>query len=158
LFIVRDSSQPLDSCEFVFRSQVSIPRRHLDGLVSHQFRNSPQIHPSHHQATRKSVPQAIPSKIPNASDHNRRHKPVPVSLKRFTIDVNKNLTLPSGPSEQFLESFERCRVQYKIFGSEYERIFGRGIATEHVYFAYMVSCAVDSVIDAVEDPSYKVIN
>jgi hypothetical protein len=42
--------------------------------------------------------------------------------------------------------------KYRIFGSEYERVFGRGVNAEQIYLAYLTSSAFDSVIVKIDDP------
>lgn len=42
--------------------------------------------------------------------------------------------------------------KYRIFGSEYERVFGRNVNAEQIYLAYLASSAIESVIHKIDDP------
>jgi hypothetical protein len=42
--------------------------------------------------------------------------------------------------------------KYRIFGSEYERVFGRDVSAEQIFLAYLASQAIEGVINKIDDP------
>jgi hypothetical protein len=42
--------------------------------------------------------------------------------------------------------------KYRIFGSEYERVFGRDVTAEKIYLAYLIAGAIESASPKIEDP------
>ena len=40
----------------------------------------------------------------------------------------------------------------RIFESQYDRVFGREVTADKIYLAHLISCAIESVADKIEDP------
>ena len=59
---------------------MSIPHRHLDGLVSHQFLHGTDVHSRHDKSAGEGVPEIVPVEILDARPLDRRLKPAPPIL------------------------------------------------------------------------------
>jgi len=58
-------AQKLDRILQVTGREMSVPGRHMDGLVPHQLLNRFQGYTSHDQPAAEGVPEAVPTEIPN---------------------------------------------------------------------------------------------
>jgi hypothetical protein len=47
----------------VLRCKVCIPKRHLNGLVTHQLLHSSKVHTIHYEASRECMPQVVPAEV-----------------------------------------------------------------------------------------------
>src|SRR5690348_2507817 len=89
--------------------KVSVTHRHLDRLVSHQLRHSPNVDACHDQAARKSVPKAMPGEIIEACSLDGRLKPV-ARRARATED-KLGLAIPC---VQFHKCVQRASVERQM--------------------------------------------
>jgi hypothetical protein len=55
----------------MLRTQVRVSHRHGDGLMTHQLLYGANVDASHHDPTRKRMPQIIPVEIDHASFRDR---------------------------------------------------------------------------------------
>ena len=67
-------------CGFVLGCQVSVPHRHLQRPVSHEFRQRPNVHTCHNQSRCERVAQAMPGKAVNPCCLQREIKPHAISF------------------------------------------------------------------------------
>jgi hypothetical protein len=108
------SGKPFNGSQIVSRSQICIPHRHLDSLVSHQFGDSADVHPRHRKPTSKGVSQAVPGKVPDPSIRHGGSEPMLVTAQWRRGDTNKNATRSRGATEQFLKCGESDRVEGNV--------------------------------------------
>jgi hypothetical protein len=52
----------------------------------------------------------------------------------------------------FLNEPYNAHQKYRLFGSEYERIYSREIDAEKIYLAYLAYLSIESAVEKVEDP------
>jgi len=69
----------------------------------------------------------------------------------------KRLTIANDRAGQWLMALYvgepyNAHQKYRIFGSEYDRVFDRNVSAHRVYLAYLVSRAVDAAIANISDP------
>jgi hypothetical protein len=56
----------------VFLGQVPIAHRHRNAVVTHELLDGANIHPGHHKAAGKGVPQAVPRMAGSNQWHGQR--------------------------------------------------------------------------------------
>jgi len=92
----------------VLWGEVSIPHRHLDGLVPHQFGHGANINPCHYQAACKRMPQAIPSEISQARFSHCPIEPMFVALELYTFQVHEY----RGTARRTLGQYLECSYRF----------------------------------------------